>query len=118
MTKPLVKWLALAIIGLTITIAAVLNFSPIKRACCASEFQTLNSPLSDHYLIVYRYASLLALSPGSSGDLPGYVQLYNGQGEQLREKDVEMVQLIQNVHWTENSVTIKFVLDWPLSDTK
>lgn len=118
MTKPLVKWLAFAIIGLAIAIATALNFPPIKRACCALEFQTLHSPLSDHYLVVYRYTTLLPLTPGNSGDLPGYVQLYNGQGERLREQDVEMVQLIRDVHWTDNSVAIKFVLDWPLSDVK
>jgi hypothetical protein len=54
--------------------------------------------------------------PGQGGDAPGRVQLRNRGGEVLRQVDVEMVQLVDQVEWTDRKVWIKLVAEWELPD--
>lgn len=52
--------------------------------------------------------------PGQAGDAPGYVRLYNKFGDMLYEKDVDMVQNIEVVHWYGDRVDIKLFAQWEL----
>jgi len=89
----------------------------IKKICCASEYKTLYSPNHKYYLRLYRYKPLYMVMPGSSGDAPGYIQLYSKNGLLMREKEVEMVQMADNIQWSKNQVNIKFILNWELPDS-
>jgi hypothetical protein len=57
-------------------------------------------------------------SPGQAGDAPGEVRLYNRDGDLLEKAAVEMVQMVENVEWENDSVHIKFVADWKLPTDK
>ena len=52
--------------------------------------------------------------PGGSGDAPGFVRLYDKDNRILEEKDVELVQLVDDVKWSGSSVHIKLFADWTL----
>ena len=52
--------------------------------------------------------------PGSTGDAPGYIQLYNKQHQLLQQQEVEMVQLVSDIEWQPKQVSIKFIADWDL----
>ena len=54
--------------------------------------------------------------PGSSGDAPGYIQLYNKNNILMQEKEVEMVQMVDDIRWSKNLVDIKFIASWELPD--
>jgi hypothetical protein len=53
--------------------------------------------------------------PGQAGDAPGVVRLYDRTGRLLAEADVEMVQLVESVDWSNDKASIKLVVDWDLS---
>ena len=51
--------------------------------------------------------------PGQSGDAPGFVRLYEVKsGRILEQKDVQMVQLIDQFEWSPTNLYIKFFADW------
>lgn len=54
--------------------------------------------------------------PGQASDAPGLVQLLNRQGQVMNQTDVEMVQLVEAVDWSDDGVHIKLVVDWSLPD--
>jgi hypothetical protein len=55
--------------------------------------------------------------PGQSSDAPGFVRLYDlRSGRILQEKDVEMVQLIDQFEWSSTNLYIKLFADWKLPD--
>lgn len=83
-----------------------------------SQVKRFQSPFTNHYLILYRYNSILPIVPGSSSDLSGFICLYDGNGDLLKKKDVEMLQLVNDVKWTNEKVLIKFVADWSLPSEK
>ena len=66
-----------------------------------SEYARVRSP--DETLVAVAYyrtiQSLLPLSPGQSGDQPGWIKIENGRGEMLGEKSVEMVSFIHSLEW-------------------
>ncbi len=57
-----------------------------------------------------------ALMPGQAGDAQGMVRLYDRHGRLLQETQVDMVQLVDQVDWTESMVRIKLIAEWPLPD--
>jgi len=106
------------IIGLALVLLVVVlavNSSLFRRQFLSSQLEIYKSPLSGHYLALYRYNSILPVSPGGAGDLPGFIRLYDANGVLLNQADVEMVQLVSDIIWTDDRVTIKFIADWPLS---
>lgn len=74
-------------------------------------YSTFISPTGKHRLVVYRYAMPL-MFPGQSGDAPGKVVLLSDDGVEINQTPVSMVQNVEYVDWTENTVHVKFVLDW------
>ena len=71
-------------------------------------------PDGEYHIAVYSYTSLISLMPGSSGDRPGVIKLYNKSNQLIAEKDIEMLQLIDNVEWSDTGVHIPLVVDWEL----
>lgn len=94
--------------------AAFLFFPSLNKACCSGEYKAFLSPDGHWAVKVYRIDNILLMMPGSSGDAPGYVRLVDRQGTVFAEQDVEMVQLVEQVEWSEAQVNIKFVADWVL----
>jgi hypothetical protein len=53
--------------------------------------------------------------PGQSGDAPGFVRLYDQRtGRILEQKDVAMVQNIDQFEWSATNLYIKLFADWRL----
>ena len=79
------------------------------------EYRRFDSPDGAYHVTVYRRSSALSSSmPGQSGDAPGKVRLHDKSGRVLREAEVDMVQLVDQVEWDARGVHIKLVADWPL----
>ncbi|HWV15313.1 MAG TPA: hypothetical protein VN030_07755 [Cellvibrio sp.] len=103
------------LIVLAAGIFAAFIFVPfLNKACCSGEYKAFVSPDGHWAVKVYRINNIPLMMPGSSGDAPGYVQLVDRQGKVFAEEDVEMVQLVEQVEWSEAQVNIKFVADWML----
>ncbi len=88
--------------------------STIRKLCCATEYQTFTSPNGEYNITVYRVRAFPMMMPGSAGDAPGFVRLYNQDNQMLAEKDVAMVQIINDVEWSKNKVYIKLFTEWDL----
>lgn len=86
---------------------------PVLNACCASEYRRFEHPGQRYVVVVYRTPQLFAL-PGSAGDAPGFVRLLDQQGKILAEKNTEMVQQIEFIHWSKDRVDIKLFASWSL----
>lgn len=54
------------------------------------------------------------ITPGSSGDRAGFVQLIDKRDKILRQKSVDMVGLVDQVFWGKNEVEVKMVATWKL----
>ncbi len=53
--------------------------------------------------------------PGQSSDAPGYFQLHDARtGRVLRERSVEMVQLVDRIEWSTTNVDVRLLADWSL----
>lgn len=109
------KTLIMIVILLSVFSVALLSKS-VRQFCFSLEYQTFVSPDTDYSIKVYGYKTFFAVLPGGSGDRPGYVRLFNRNNEMLKEADVEMVQLVNHVEWSEHQVHIKFVADWELPE--
>jgi hypothetical protein len=79
----------------------------------AEIYRTYLSPGGEFKIVVFRIPMSMAF-PGQSGDAPGYVQLQDGSGKVLKEKKVEMVQIIEPPVWSKTGVEIKLFADWNL----
>lgn len=86
---------------------------PILNTCCSTEYKQFKSPGGQYTIVVYSTPQIFAL-PGSAGDAPGYVQLKDINGHVLQQKDVDMVQNIEDIHWQPGQVDIKLFATWPL----
>ena len=107
----------LSIIAILLSIIfLLLSNADFKKICCSAEYRTFNSPDSAYYIKLNKYASFLSIMPGSTGDAPGYIQLYNNQHQLLQQQEVEMVQLVEEVKWQPGQVSIKFIADWNLPE--
>jgi hypothetical protein len=72
------------------------------------------SPDGRFKMVVYRIPMTMAM-PGQAGDAPGFVRLYDQRsGRVLEQKDVEMVQMIDQVEWSPTNLYIKLFADWRL----
>ena len=80
------------------------------------KYAAFDSPDGKYQIVVMRDRELLGGAPGQAGDAPGEVRLVNKKGDILERTDVEMVQLVENVEWTDKSVYIKLVADWNLPE--
>lgn len=101
-------------IVLVIVVLAIFYNPTVRKFCCAKEYNIFTSPNGEYQVIVYRIPVFSMMMPGSSGDAPGFVRLYTKNKKILAQKDIDMVQLIENVEWSKNKVYIKFVAEWNL----
>jgi hypothetical protein len=84
------------------------------RRAAAEVYHTFASSDGRFKVVVYRIPSIVA-APGDSGGARGYVRLYDSQtGRVLAQKDVEMVQLIDQMDWSRTNVHINLFADWRL----
>ncbi|VAW67819.1 hypothetical protein MNBD_GAMMA10-3099 [hydrothermal vent metagenome] len=114
MSSKIVKLVTGALILMIIS-ALLLTRPFFKKICCASEYKTRYSPNHNYYLKIYRYKPLYMIMPGSSGDAPGYIQLYNKNNLLIQEKEIEMVQMVNDIRWSKNQLDIKFIASWELT---
>ena len=80
------------------------------------EYNTILSPDGKYKLVVYGTKVFPMIMPGAAGDVPGFVRLYKADGVLLNQKDVDMVQLIDEVEWDEKKVYIKLFAEWRLDE--
>ena len=73
-----------------------------------------NSPDGRFRMVIYRMPARSTM-PGQGGDAPGSVRLYDQRtGRVLEEKDVDMVQRIDQFEWSSTNLHIKLFADWKL----
>lgn len=78
-------------------------------------YRTFDSPDGRYRVEVWRQQMDFAM-PGQSGDAPGVVRLvYAASGGVLAEMPVDMVQLVEEVDWSEGHARIKLIVDWDLA---
>ncbi len=84
------------------------------RRSQAGEYRSYTSPDGRFRMVVYRLPMPFQM-PGQSSDAPGFVRLYDQRsGRILRQKDVKMVQLIDQFEWSPTNLSIKLFADWKL----
>lgn len=71
------------------------------------------SPNKDYFIVIYRIPMEFSM-PGGASDAPGIVCLYNAKGEMLKEKKIEMIQLMEKPEWSDKNVSIKLFADWDI----
>ena len=79
-------------------------------------YASFSRPDGNYTVVVRRRSVWPSLMPGQASDAPGKVQLYDRNRKLLRETNVEMVQLVESVNWSQKKVTIKLIADWDLPD--
>ncbi|WP_426357550.1 hypothetical protein ACPUVO_13960 [Pseudocolwellia sp. HL-MZ19] len=73
------------------------------------------SPDKSYRIELFSYDNIFSVMPGSSaGDEAGYIRLYNKDNKLLNEKEIEMLQLVETVDWSNKQVNIKLIADWDL----
>jgi len=107
------KWL-IRVFGLLVLAGlAAFGFRAWQRAN-AQEYRTFVSPDGRFQIVVYRMPSHSTF-PGQTSDTPGFIQLRDARtGRVLRERRVEMVQLVDRIAWTPTNVDIRLLADWRL----
>ena len=102
-------------LALAVVMVLLFLFNPtVRKQCLAAEYQTYTSPGAEYRIVVYRIKVFPMMMPGSAGDAPGFVRLYDRNNQILAEKDVDMVQLIDAPEWSPDKVHIKLFADWEL----
>ena len=87
-----------------------------RRRAGAEEYRTFTSPDGCFQIVVYRIPAGVAM-PGQSSDAPGFFQLRDARtGRVLRERSVELVQLVDRIEWSPTNVEIRLFADWRLPE--
>ncbi len=108
------KWLLLILISIAIALFLTLFNTTVRKYCCAEEYNSFSSPNGEYHVKVFRIKVFPMMMPGSAGDAPGFVRLYGKNDKILEEKDIEMVQIVEDVEWSENKVYMKLFAEWDL----
>ena len=104
------KWL-IAVIVLGVVLAASLAFWWRPRP---EEYRRYSSPDGQFQIVVFRTPSSFAM-PGQGSDVPGYRQLRDARtGRVLRQRGVEMVQLVDRIEWSATNADVHLLPDWSL----
>jgi hypothetical protein len=77
-------------------------------------YRTFESPEGHYHVEVWRQPQPFMM-PGQSGDAPGVARLVDASGDVLAEVPVEMVQLVDQVDWSDGHAYITLIADWDLS---
>ena len=114
MKDSLLKGTLLAIaVGVSV-LAGLINLWIRSSAVPGSEYRTFYSPDRRFKVVVLRSRQLF-VAPGQAGDAPGNVCLYEvSSGKLIARKQIEMVQLIEQVTWSATNVEMKLFADWKL----
>jgi hypothetical protein len=106
------KWglIAVFVVILLAGVAAV----PYIRRHNAIVYSVIPSPDGRYKIVVYGLPQFIPVDPGQGGDANGFVQLQDNAGHVLQEKDITMVQNIDQVYWTHDKVDIKLFAEWNL----
>lgn len=108
------KKLVFVLGGFLVGILVVVALWPSAIRAAARPYRTIVSPDGKYTLVVYRLPQFRMAFPGQAGDAPGYVRLFDQSGKVLEEKDIEMVENIDQVEWEKTTVHIKLFADWRL----
>ena len=107
------RWLKVVLVVLGVSALMGFSVHAWYRAS-AEEYRSYFSPDGRFKMTVYRFPMLAAM-PGQSSDAPGFVRLYDQRsGRLLQQKDVEMVQNIDQFEWSPTNLHIKLFADWSL----
>ncbi len=104
--------LAVVVLGLGLLLVGC-RADPRARA---EEYRSYVSPDRRFKMVIYRIPMDTAM-PGQSSDAPGFVCLYDQRtGRMLQQKNVEMVQMIDQFEWSSTNLHIKLFADWRLPE--
>lgn len=106
-----IKIFSLLLATLFLTVPA---WSLVSCSSTESIYRTIDSPDGNYKIVVSASPLFFSTMPGQGGDAPGYVRLYDKQGRLLQEKEIDMVQNIDQVHWADKKVYIKLFAEWEL----
>jgi hypothetical protein len=97
---------------------------PVLLGCIlllALDHKTVYSEFSDptgRYVakISYRsFYSLIPTAPGSSSDKPGFVEIFNQQGQSMGRIPLPVLQMVQ-IDWEPSGASIPAVAEWNFLD--
>jgi hypothetical protein len=57
------------------------------------------------------FYSFIPMAPGSSSDKPGYVEIFNKNGDSMGEIPVPMLKLA-GVYWKQNGADVEMIGEW------
>ena len=95
------------------TALLILAIGAVLAACTLEPYRTFERPDGLYRVEVWRQPQIFVM-PGQSGDVPGIARLVNAAGMMFAEVPVEMVQLVEDVDWSDGHAYIKLVVDWDL----
>ena len=111
--RALSRTLTVAVAVLVLACVGVTGFRACHRAG-AEVHRRYASPDGRFEIVVYRIPSRIAF-PGQGSDAPGWFVLRDVQtGRVLRERNVEMVQLVDPPQWSPTNVNVTLLADWKL----
>lgn len=105
------KWLMLAIVLIGGALFAAWQLQ-LQLTEAHELYREFVSPDGGLRVEVWRDRPLFATAPGQGSDAPGEVRLIAVSGEILARVPVEMVQMADEVDWSDGRIRIKFVADW------
>ena len=106
------RWLIAGLIVAVVIVAGAVAYARLRT----SVYATFSRPDGRYQVVVLRRTVWPSAMPGQSGDAPGTVELRNQRGDVLQHAEVEMVQLVDQVEWSDRKVLIKLVAEWDLPD--
>lgn len=92
----------------------ILAIGAAVTGCKLEPYRTFERPDGLYRVEVWRWPQLFAM-PGQASDAPGFVRLMDATGKVLAEVPVEMVQLVEDVDWSDGHAYIKLIVDWDLA---
>lgn len=101
-----------ALLCCVVATAGVIAYARLRT----SVYATFTRPDGHYRVVVLRRTVWPSVMPGQGGDAPGTVQLLDRRGKLLHRAEVEMVQLVDQVEWSDRKVWIKLVAEWDLPD--
>jgi len=104
-------WKTIVLSGALLVLAAYLYLGSNTRA---TPYHVFASPDGRFEIVVYCLPTW-GLMPGQSGDARGFVRLLDRKTRRvLAHKEVEMVQLVDQVDWSKDTVAVKLIAQWDL----
>ncbi len=108
--RPAIKR-AVKIIGI---VAVTLVAAAILFLFSREEVYRYKSPSGDHTVVVtkYNYESFVIRFPGGGSDAPGFIEIFDRNGESCGRVPVPMIQFYGNLFWRETGAYIPALAEW------